>query len=297
MTRVLRFSGVRVVSTVLRFSDSRSCWSPARSQLAEQTPQQRPPVFRGESVLVTVDVYPQRDGKIVEGLKAADFRDPRRRQAADSRELRVRPRRARHAGVRAARSQQRSRKCSSSPPIRTTACSSCSSISCTSPSTVRTATRRPMVDALNRIIGPERSVRRDDAEHRSARADARPPPAERRRAAVEVLGVGRAPRNRHRSDRPDGRPAEGLLPVQAVGGATSLCSPGTCIDNGQQRYLYEVLIDRRREDRTLSSLERLIERLAGMREAQNRRPARDRGLAAVHDRSGPGQSRPVSMAR
>ena len=40
---------------------------------SEQTPQQRPPVFRGESVLVTVDVYPQRDGKIVEGLKASDF--------------------------------------------------------------------------------------------------------------------------------------------------------------------------------------------------------------------------------
>ena len=41
--------------------------------LAQQTPQQRPPVFRGESVLVTVDVYPQRDGRIVEGLKAEDF--------------------------------------------------------------------------------------------------------------------------------------------------------------------------------------------------------------------------------
>src|SRR6187431_179243 len=38
-----------------------------------QTPQQRPPVFRGEAVLVTVDVYPQREGKIVEGLKAEDF--------------------------------------------------------------------------------------------------------------------------------------------------------------------------------------------------------------------------------
>jgi hypothetical protein len=44
--------------------------------------------------------------------------------------------------------------------------------------------------------------------------------------------------------------------------------PWYVIDNGQQRYLYEVLIDRRREDRTLSSMERLIERLAGMREAR-----------------------------
>ena len=30
-------------------------------------------MFRGESVLVTVDAYPQRDGVIVEGLKAQDF--------------------------------------------------------------------------------------------------------------------------------------------------------------------------------------------------------------------------------
>ena len=47
----------------------------ALSGSAQQTPpqQQRPPVFRGEAVLVTVDVYPQREGKIVEGLKAEDF--------------------------------------------------------------------------------------------------------------------------------------------------------------------------------------------------------------------------------
>src|SRR5690349_17824736 len=39
----------------------------------QQAPQQRPPVFRGESVLVTVDAYPHRDGRIVENLKAGDF--------------------------------------------------------------------------------------------------------------------------------------------------------------------------------------------------------------------------------
>ena len=39
-------------------------------------------------------------------------------------------------------------------------------------------------------------------------------------------------------------------------------------DNGQTRYLYELLIDRRREDRTLTALEGLVDRLAGMREAR-----------------------------
>lgn len=34
---------------------------------------QRPPVFRGGVTLVNVDVYPRRDGRVVEGLKAEDF--------------------------------------------------------------------------------------------------------------------------------------------------------------------------------------------------------------------------------
>ena len=34
---------------------------------------QRPPTFRAGAVLVTVDAYPQRDGRTVEGLTAADF--------------------------------------------------------------------------------------------------------------------------------------------------------------------------------------------------------------------------------
>jgi VWFA-related protein len=41
---------------------------------AGQDPQQqRPPVFRTGTTLVQVDAYPQRDGRIVEGLAAADF--------------------------------------------------------------------------------------------------------------------------------------------------------------------------------------------------------------------------------
>jgi hypothetical protein len=36
-------------------------------------PQQKPPVFRAGVNLVQVDAYPSRDGKVVEGLTAADF--------------------------------------------------------------------------------------------------------------------------------------------------------------------------------------------------------------------------------
>jgi hypothetical protein len=34
---------------------------------------QKPPVFRGGTSLVTVDAYPTRQGKVVEGLTAEDF--------------------------------------------------------------------------------------------------------------------------------------------------------------------------------------------------------------------------------
>ena len=56
-------------------------WQPqAREGQAQATTQkpapqdpQKPPVFRGGTNFVIVDAYPRRDGRIVEGLKAADF--------------------------------------------------------------------------------------------------------------------------------------------------------------------------------------------------------------------------------
>ena len=47
----------------------------AGQHLFSQTPQapQRPPVFRAGATYVTVDAYPRRDGKVVEGLSATDF--------------------------------------------------------------------------------------------------------------------------------------------------------------------------------------------------------------------------------
>jgi len=43
------------------------------SGAAHQTPAAQQPVFRGAANLVLVDAYPQKDGQIVEGLTAADF--------------------------------------------------------------------------------------------------------------------------------------------------------------------------------------------------------------------------------
>jgi len=41
--------------------------------VAAQQPTQQLPVFRSDAHFVTVDAYPLRDGKVVEGLTAADF--------------------------------------------------------------------------------------------------------------------------------------------------------------------------------------------------------------------------------
>jgi VWFA-related protein len=46
---------------------------PAANVPQDPQPQQRPPVFRAGATFVTVDAYPRRDNRIVEGLSKADF--------------------------------------------------------------------------------------------------------------------------------------------------------------------------------------------------------------------------------
>ena len=61
-----------VIGTGLCLAAIGGGWAAATS--AQATPQQqKPPVFRAGVNLVQVDAYPTRDGKIVEGLTAADF--------------------------------------------------------------------------------------------------------------------------------------------------------------------------------------------------------------------------------
>jgi hypothetical protein len=43
------------------------------ASVSQETRPQRPPVFRGGANFVYVDAYPRRDGRVVEGLTAADF--------------------------------------------------------------------------------------------------------------------------------------------------------------------------------------------------------------------------------
>ena len=234
----------------------------------QQTPpqQQRPPVFRGESVLVTVDVYPQRDGKIVEGLKASDFEvlEDGKPQTVETIEfVRIEPGTPESAR-RDPNNLKEMLELAGDPHNRVFVVF-LDQLHVTIDGSH--ATRRPMVDALDRIIGPDDlfGVMTQNTDPRALTLGRRLLSVEEQLSKYWAWGE----RYSIATDRAD--PMEDQLkacfefkpptPQQPV-------RPWYVSDYGQQRFLYEVLIDRRREDRTLSSMERLIERLAGMRDAR-----------------------------
>jgi hypothetical protein len=85
-----RASVVSLMATVLAFAPASAMQNPPAAQQQPQQPQpQRPPVFRAGANFVLVDAYPQRDGKIVERMTAADFEvlEDGKPQAIDSLEF------------------------------------------------------------------------------------------------------------------------------------------------------------------------------------------------------------------
>jgi hypothetical protein len=129
------------------------------------------------------------------------------------------------------------------------------------------AIRRPMVDSLNRIIGPN-----DLFGVITQNTDPRALTLGRRLLSVEEqLTKHWSWGERYRL---------GLDPTDPMEDGLRSCfeykpptkeeplAPWFVSDNGQQRLLYQLLVDRRREDRTITSLERLVDRLGGMREAR-----------------------------
>ena len=234
--------------------------------LAQQTPQQRPPVFRGESVLVTVDVYPQRDGRIVEGLTAGDFQvleDGKPQTVENFEFVRVEPSLS-ESGRRDPNSVREMLELAADPHNRVFVVF-LDQLHVTVDGSA--ATRRPMVDSLNRIIGPNDlfGVMTQNTDPRALTFGRRLISVEEQLSKYWTWGE----RYRLATDPTD--PLEEDLKTcfkyKPPTPADPL-PPWYVDDNGQQRYLYELLTDRRREDRTLTSLERLIEQLSGMREAR-----------------------------
>ena len=105
----------------------------------------------------------RKDDAPVTDLDAGRLRDPRERRAAEDRAVRARRHpRGRPAG-HADRAEHRARVARDGAELARARCSCCSSTPTTSTSTARTAIRKPLVDALDRLIGPDDLVARDDA--------------------------------------------------------------------------------------------------------------------------------------
>jgi VWFA-related protein len=229
----------------------------------QNPPSQRPPVFRGESVLVTVDAYPQRDGRIVEGLTAGDFQvlEDGKPQTVETVEfVRIEPSLSESAR-RDPNSTNEMLALVANPHIRVfVALLDYSHVSIAGAH----RTRQPLVDALNRLIGPD-----DVFAVMTPNTDPRLLTFGRRLLSIEEQLANYwdwGEKNRIGLDVTD--PMEQQLKNCFEFKPIDKYPPWMIKDNGQDRFLYELLIDRRREDRTLTALEHLVDRLSGMREAR-----------------------------
>jgi VWFA-related protein len=227
--------------------------------VAQQT--QRPPVFRGGAVLVTVDVYPRRDGRIVEGLTAADFEvfEDGTPQKLDNVEfVRVEPSLS-ESERRDPNTQAESLELAADPHNRVF-------VAFLDRLHVEVegsyAIRRPLVDLLNRVVAPNDlfGVTTQNLEPRHLVLG-------RRLISVDEQLTRYWPWGERNSITPDSSdPAEVFLRgcfEYRRGGGRWLVD-----DDGLERVLSDVLIDRRREDRTLTSLDDLISHLTTLREAR-----------------------------
>jgi len=126
------------------------------------------------------------------------------------------------------------------------------------------ASRQPLVNTLNRLIGPD-----DLFAVMTQNTDPRALTFGRRLESIaahlaEYWDWG----ERYRIGLDVTDPMEQKLKDCFEFKPSGQHPPWMVSDNGQIRYLYELLIDRRREDRTLTALERLVDQMSGMREAR-----------------------------
>jgi VWFA-related protein len=229
---------------------------------APATPRQ--PVFRGGANFVLVDAYPQRDGRLVEGLTAADFEvreDGKPQQVEMFEFVRVEP--SLSETTRRDPNNQREAEALVADPHNRVFVVYLDTIHTTVEGSHNI--RGPLVDALNRIIGPN-----DLFGVMTPNMDPRHIAFGRRLLGVEEQLTRHwtwGERNRVGSD-PQDPGEEDLYQCFACKPVANGCVDWYYDEGARRRYLYEVLIDRRREDRTLTSIERLIDHLGRLREAR-----------------------------
>ena len=222
---------------------------------------QRPPTFRAGAVLVTVDAYPQRDGRTVEGLTAADFEileDGKPQKIENFEFVRIEPSLS-ESERRDPNTQRESLDQAADPHNR---------VFVVYLDTLHVTVsgshdiRRPLVDTLNRIVAPN-----DLFGVMTPNLQPRHIVLGRRLMAVEEQLTRYWTWGERQSGMPD--PAD---PIEATLTACFAYLPNgsewKVQDNGATRRLDHVLIDRRREDRVLTSFEDTISHLSTLREAR-----------------------------
>ena len=266
MLRSIRRSGTAAVLTVLLGGTVASSRQnpPTPPPAAQNPPAQRPPVFRAGANFVLVDAYPQREGRLIEGLTAADFevREDGQPQKVEMFEfVRVEP--SLSESTRRDPNTQREMEALAADPHNRVFVVYLDTLHTTVEGSHNI--RGPLVDALNRIVAPD-----DLFGVMTPNMDPRQITLGRRLLTVEEQLTRHwawGERNRITYDPQD--PVE-----QSIYNCFS-CKPTStgCVDwmvedGARLRKLHEVLIDRRREDRTLTSIEGLIDHLARLREAR-----------------------------
>ncbi len=232
---------------------------------SQDPPQQRPPVFRGGTNFVLVDAYPQRDGRLVEGLTVADFevREDGKPQQVESFEfVRVEP--SLSETTRRDPNTQREAEALAADPHNRVFVVYLDTLHTTVEGSHNI--RGPLVDALNRIVSPT-----DLFGVMTTNMDPRHIAFGRRLLGVEEQLTKYWPwgeRNRITMDPTDRGENDLYQCFFCKPTATRGCVDWWYNEGARKRPIYDVLIDRRREDRTLTSIEKLIDHLATIREAR-----------------------------
>jgi hypothetical protein len=236
----------------------------AASLAAQQQPppQQRPPVFRAGANFVYVDVYPRQDGRIVEGLTLDDFEileDGKPQKAETLLFVRVEP--TPEAERRDPNNTREMMQMVADPTNRAfVVYLDYLHVSTEGAYNIRL----PLVRALDSIVGPNDlfAVTTPNDQPRHIVFGRRTTTLEGDLAKYWPWGL----RNSIASDRND--PEEERLRQCFSRPSASGDEWRTRDQDGAEAPLYELLIERRREDRTLTSLENFVRYLGGMREAR-----------------------------
>ena len=249
------------IAAILAAGAASGIISAAQGQ-TQTPPPQRTPVFRAGANFVLVDAYPQRDGKIVEGLTPSDFEvlEDGKVQAVDSLEfVRIEPT---PTSERRDPNNTREMLQLAADPHNRVFVVFLDGLHTTLDGS--RGIRGPLVNALNRIIGQN-----DLFGVTTHLLRPRDLVLGRRLESVQDQLTRYWPwgeRQRTSSDPND--PAEDSL-KQCFEYTPGPDPKRWLVDDGAvQRDLYKVLIERRREDRVLTSLNDMLEHLATIREAR-----------------------------